>query len=82
MLLFQEHEYSLKASEAWQKVVDFYEDSEGWKIDKGHSLEEGIISSKGYSGIGKVYKLEVSALVQNGLRSVSTCKSRPMSERH
>ena len=81
-MLFQEHEYSLKASEAWQKVVDFYEDSEGWKIDKGHSLEEGIISSKGYSGIGKVYKLEVSALVQNGLRSVSTCKSRPMSERH
>ena len=57
--MLQEQEYALKAEEAWQKVVDIYEDCDGWKIDRGSSLDEGIVSSKHYSGIGKMYKLEV-----------------------
>jgi len=57
--LVQEIDYVQKAELAWDQAWQILHTEDGWRKESGSSIESGIVYSRYFKHIGKLFKLEV-----------------------
>ena len=63
----QEQDYIEKSREAFEKTWEIINTNEGWKLEQGRDLHEGQVYTRTFPKTGKLFKLEVSSVIQGNL---------------